>query len=103
MEELKKIHRIIGRAVPGAPHESLLVLDATFGLNAIIQAREFHEAVGLTGLILAKLDGTAKGGSLIGIAHELRLPVEYIGLGEGLDDLEPFDPEAFVEALLEPM
>lgn len=102
MEELKKIHRIIAREIPGAPHESLLVLDATFGGNAVVQAREFHEAVGLTGLIIAKLDGTAKGGSVIRIAYELKLPVKFVGIGEGLDDLEPFDPEAFASALLEP-
>lgn len=102
MEELKKIRRIIAREIPGAPHESLLVLDATFGGNAVVQAREFHEAVGLTGVIVAKLDGTAKGGSVIRIAYELKLPVKFVGIGEGLDDLEPFDPEAFTSALLEP-
>lgn len=103
MEELKKIHRIIAREIPGAPHESLLVLDATFGGNAVVQAREFHEAVGLTGLIITKLDGTAKGGSVIRIAYELKLPVKFVGIGEGLGDLEPFDPEAFAFALLEPL
>ncbi len=102
MEELKKINRVIGKELPGAPDESLLVLDATFGSNALVQAREFHEALKLTGLIVAKLDGTAKGGSVIAIAHELKVPVKYVGTGEGPDDLYPFDPEAFVSALLDP-
>ncbi len=99
MEELKKIHRIIAREVPGAPHETFLVLDATIGLNAVAQAREFHQAVGVSGLIIAKLDGTAKGGAVVAIAQTLQLPVRYVGVGEGPDDLQPFDPREFAAAL----
>jgi fused signal recognition particle receptor len=99
MEELKKIRRVIARAVPGAPHETLLVLDATTGLNAIAQAREFHQAVGVTGLVIAKLDGTAKGGAVVAIAQSLQLPVRYVGVGESPEDLQPFDPLAFASAL----
>jgi len=100
MEELKKIHRTAAKKVPGAPHEVLLVLDATTGQNALSQARLFHEAVGLTGLILTKMDGTAKGGVALGVVHETGVPLRYIGVGEGMEDLRPFDPEAFVEAIL---
>ena len=99
MEELKKIHRVVVRQMPGAPHERFMVLDATSGLNALVQAREFHDAVGLTGLILTKLDGTAKGGVVVAIAHQLKLPIAFVGLGEGIDDLQPFSPEAFTDAL----
>jgi fused signal recognition particle receptor len=99
MEELKKIHRVIGREVPGAPHETLLVLDATTGLNALAQARQFHEAVSLSGLVVTKLDGTAKGGAVLGIARDLRIPVRYVGVGEAPEDLQPFDPQRFAEAL----
>ncbi len=99
MEELKKIQRVISRQMPGAPHERYMVLDATFGLNALVQAREFHEAVGLTGLVLTKLDGTAKGGVVVAIAHQLKLPIAFVGLGEGVDDLQPFSPEIFTDAL----
>jgi fused signal recognition particle receptor len=99
MEELKKIHRVITREVPGAPHETLLVLDATTGLNAIAQAREFHQAVGVSGLVIAKLDGTAKGGAVVAIAQALQLPVRYVGVGEAPDDLQPFDPHEFAAAL----
>ena len=99
MEELKKIHRVIAREVPGAPHEALLVLDATTGLNAIAQAREFHQAVGVTGLVIAKLDGTAKGGAVVAIAQALQIPVRYVGVGEAPDDLQPFDPREFAAAL----
>jgi fused signal recognition particle receptor len=99
MAELDKIRRIVGREVPGAPHEVLLVLDATVGQNGLVQAREFLAASGATGIVLTKLDGTAKGGVAIAIAHELRLPIRFVGLGEGLDDLAPFDAEAYVEAL----
>ncbi len=99
MEELKKIRRVIAREVPGAPHESLLVLDATTGLNAIAQAREFHNAVGVTGLVIAKLDGTAKGGAVVAIAQSLQLPVRYVGVGEAPEDLQPFDSHAFASAL----
>jgi fused signal recognition particle receptor len=100
MEELKKIYRVIAREIPGAPHETLLVLDAITGTNGLVQAREFHAAVTLSGVILTKLDGTAKGGIVVAIARELKLPVRYIGVGEALDDLQPFDPAAYVDALL---
>jgi len=101
MEELKKIHRTAARKLPGAPHETLLILDATTGQNALSQARLFHEAVGVTGVILTKLDGTAKGGMALAVAHETGLPIRYVGVGEGLDDLQPFDAEAFVAAILD--
>jgi fused signal recognition particle receptor len=99
MEELKKVKRVVAKAAPGAPHETLLVLDATTGQNGIAQARQFHEALGVTGLVLTKLDGTAKGGVVIGICDELGIPVRYVGVGETVADLKPFDPDAFVEAL----
>jgi fused signal recognition particle receptor len=99
MEELKKINRVIGRAIPGAPHETLLVLDATTGLNAVSQAREFHQAVAITGIVVTKLDGTAKGGAIVGIARDLRLPVRYVGVGEAPEDLQPFNPQEFAAAL----
>jgi fused signal recognition particle receptor len=99
MAELEKVKRVIGKAQAGAPHEVLLVLDATTGQNGLSQARLFHQAAGVTGLVLAKLDGTAKGGIILAIQKELGLPVKYIGVGEGIDDLRPFDPEEFVEAL----
>jgi fused signal recognition particle receptor len=99
MEELKKIKRIIAREYPGAPHEILLVLDATTGQNAISQAKLFHEAIGITGIALTKLDGTAKGGIIIGITDELKLPIRYIGVGEGMDDLREFNASEFVQAL----
>jgi fused signal recognition particle receptor len=101
MEELKKIHRTATKKMPGAPHEILLILDATTGQNALSQVRLFHEAVGVTGLIITKLDGTAKGGMALAVAHETGLPIRYIGVGEGMDDLQPFDPEAFVAAILD--
>jgi signal recognition particle-docking protein FtsY len=101
MQELQKVRRVAAKAVPGAPHEVWLVLDATTGQNALPQAREFHQAVGVTGLILTKLDGTAKGGAVFAIARELGLPVRFIGVGEGLEDLLPFDADAFVEELFE--
>ena len=99
MEELKKIQRIVAKNLPGAPHETLLMLDATTGLNAAVQAREFHQAIGITGLIITKLDGTAKGGAVVGIVSELQIPVRYVGLGEGITDLQPFSPSAFAAAL----
>jgi fused signal recognition particle receptor len=99
MEELKKIHRVIAREVAGAPHETLLVLDATTGLNAVVQAREFHRAVPVSGLIIAKLDGTAKGGAVVAIARDLVLPVRYVGVGETPEDLQPFAPREFASAL----
>lgn len=101
MEELKKIRRVMGKSLPGAPHEVLLVIDATTGQNAISQAKIFKEAVGVTGIILAKLDGTAKGGIVVAIASEPRIPVKYVGIGEKTEDIEPFDSESFVEALFE--
>ena len=102
MEELKKVARVLGKALPGAPHEVLLVLDATVGQNAIAQAKQFQEAVGVTGIALTKLDGTAKGGVVIGISEELKIPVTWVGVGEKVADLRPFDPHEFVEALFEP-
>jgi fused signal recognition particle receptor len=99
MAELGKIRRIVGREVPGAPHEVLLVLDATVGQNGLVQAREFMAAGGVNGIVLTKLDGTAKGGVALAIAHELKLPIRYIGVGEALEDLIPFEPEAYVDAL----
>jgi fused signal recognition particle receptor len=99
MEELKKVRRVIDRQLPGAPHEILLVLDATTGQNAISQTRLFHQELGVTGLVLTKLDGTAKGGIVVGICQEFQIPIRFIGLGEGLDDLKEFDPEQFVAAL----
>ena len=99
MEELKKIKRSIDKKLPGAPHEILLVLDATTGQNAISQANMFNEALDVTGLVLTKLDGTAKGGIVIAICNDLQIPLQYIGIGEQIDDLRPFDPEQFVEAL----
>jgi fused signal recognition particle receptor len=101
MEELKKMKRILGREFPGAPHEVLLVLDATTGQNAVVQAKMFHDDIGVTGIVLTKLDGTAKGGIVVRIAKELRIPIRYIGIGEGLDDLRPFNSEEFVQALFE--
>ena len=101
MEELKKIKRVIGKDMPGAPHEILLVLDATTGQNAVIQAKIFKEEIGASGIVLTKLDGTAKGGVVVRIASELALPVRYIGVGEGLDDLRVFESNDFVSALLE--
>jgi fused signal recognition particle receptor len=101
MEELKKIKRVLGKLDPTAPHEVLMVLDATTGQNALSQARLFTEALGVTGIVLTKLDGTAKGGIVIAIHQEFGIPVKYIGVGEGIDDLKPFHPEEFVRALFE--
>jgi fused signal recognition particle receptor len=101
MQELQKVHRVMSRQVPGAPHEVLLVLDATTGSNALIQAREFNKAVPLTGLVVTKLDGTSKGGMVVAIQKELGLPIKFIGLGEQVDDLQPFDPAQFAKALFE--
>jgi fused signal recognition particle receptor len=103
MEELKKVSRVLGKARPGAPHEVLLVLAATVGQNAIAQAKQFQESVGVTGIALTKLDGTAKGGVVIGISDELKIPVTWVGVGEKIADLRPFDPHEFVEALFEPV
>jgi fused signal recognition particle receptor len=101
MEELKKMTRVLGRELPGAPHDIWLVLDATTGQNGIMQVRQFHADLGLTGLVLTKLDGTAKGGIVVHIADEFRLPIRYVGVGEGVDDLRPFDAAEFAAALLE--
>jgi fused signal recognition particle receptor len=99
MQELQKLHRVIGKQMPSAPHEVLLVLDATTGMNALNQAREFHKAVTLTGLVVTKLDGTSKGGMVVAISRELGLPVKFVGLGEQPDDLQRFDPGSFAAAL----
>ncbi len=101
MEELKKIRRVLDREIPGAPHETLLVLDATTGQNALNQAKLFSEAVAVSGIALTKLDGTAKGGIVVAISNELKLPVRYIGIGEGVEDLRPFDPAMFAAALFD--
>jgi fused signal recognition particle receptor len=101
MQELQKLHRVIGKQLPGAPHEVLLVLDATTGMNALTQAREFNKAVPLTGLVVTKLDGTSKGGMVVAIQKELGLPIKFIGLGEQADDLQPFDAKQYAEALFE--
>ena len=100
MNELNKISRVIDRELPGCDRETLLVLDATTGQNGLIQARQFKEAAGITGIVLTKLDGSAKGGIVIAIAQELQVPVKFIGVGEGVDDLMPFEAEKFVEALV---
>lgn len=101
MKELEKIIRVSKKELPDAPHEILLVLDATSGQNALSQAKSFHEDIGLTGLVLTKLDGTAKGGAIIGIVDELKVPVKFIGFGEGIDDLKPFSAKDFVDALFD--
>jgi len=101
MQELQKLHRVIGKQLPGAPHEVLLVLDATTGMNSLNQAREFNKAVPLTGLVVTKLDGTSKGGMVVAIQQELGLPIKFIGLGEHADDLQPFDAKQFAQALFE--
>ncbi len=99
MNELEKIRRVASREVPGAPHEVLLVLDATVGQNGLSQAREFMGVAGVNGIVLAKLDGTAKGGVAVAIAHDLKLPIRYVGVGEGIDDLVPFSAEEYVDGL----
>ena len=101
MQQLTKIHRVLGKQIPDAPHEVLLVLDATTGQNGISQAKHFTEAVHCTGIVLAKIDGTAKGGIVVAIRQRVGLPVKYIGVGESADDLEPFDSDSFVEAMFE--
>jgi fused signal recognition particle receptor len=100
MEELAKVRRVIARQVPGAPHETLLVLDATLGQNGVAQARQFHEALGITGVALTKLDGTARGGVVLAVKKELGLPIRLIGVGESLEDMDDFEPQAFAEALV---
>jgi fused signal recognition particle receptor len=101
MNELEKIRRVAGRAAEGAPHEVLLVLDATVGQNGLQQAREFTTVAGVTGIVLTKLDGTAKGGVAVSIAHDLKLPIRYVGVGEGIDDLIPFSSQEYVDALFQ--
>ena len=101
MNELDKIRRIASREVPGAPHEVLLVLDATVGQNGLAQAREFTNVAGVTGIVLTKLDGTAKGGIAVAIAHELKVPIRYVGVGEAVDDLLPFSPQEYVDAIFQ--
>jgi fused signal recognition particle receptor len=101
MKELEKIHGVVAKQIPGAPHEVLLVLDATNGQNAVAQAEQFSKSVKCTGIILSKLDGTAKGGAVFAIKQKLGLPVKFVGLGEQLDDMEQFDPDAFVNELFE--
>ena len=101
MEELKKVQRILARELPGAPQETLFVLDATTGQNALAQAKTFHQAIGITGIVLTKLDGTPKGGIVFAINKELGLPVKFVGIGEGIEDLKDFDPREFVDALLQ--
>jgi len=99
MQELEKVRRVIQKRLPAAPHESLLVLDASTGSNGLNQAREFHKSMGLTGLIVTKLDGTSKGGIVVAIQREMKLPIKFVGLGEKVDDLQPFDARQFVEAM----
>lgn len=101
MQELQKLHRVMDKRLPGAPHEVLLVLDGSTGMNALTQAREFHKAVKLTGLVITKLDGTSKGGMVVAIQKELDLPIKFIGMGEQPDDLQPFDAKQFAAALFE--
>jgi fused signal recognition particle receptor len=101
MEELKKIKRVIQKLDADAPHEAMLVVDAGTGQNALNQAQEFHDLIGLTGITLTKLDGTAKGGMLFALAEKLGIPIRFIGIGEAIEDLRPFDAEEFVEALFE--
>ena len=100
MDELIKLKRVVARQVPGAPHESLMVLEAPTGQNGLVQARMFHEAIGLTGVVLTKLDGTAKGGIVVRIHQDLGVPIKLVGVGEQIDDLQPFDPKAFAAALV---
>ena len=101
MEEMKKIRRILGREIPGAPHETLLILDAATGQNAISQTKLFKESAKVTGIVMTKLDGTAKGGIVVAVSNEFKIPVRFIGVGEGVDDLREFDPAQFVEALFQ--
>jgi fused signal recognition particle receptor len=99
MEELKKTKRVLDKKLAGAPHETLLVLDATIGQNAIEQTRQFDSTIGITGIVLTKMDGSAKGGVIVGIANEFGIPIRFIGIGEGMDDLQTFQAEEFVTAL----
>jgi fused signal recognition particle receptor len=101
MEEMKKVHRVVAKRLPGAPHETLLVLDGTIGQNAVQQAKEFSAAVPVTGVVVTKLDSTAKGGVVVAVHEALDLPVKFVGVGEAADDLEPFDAAAFARELVE--
>ena len=101
MEELKKVKRVMGKAMAGAPHETWLVVDGGTGQNAVAQTKAFDDALGLTGLMVTKLDGTAKGGVLLALAQERPIPVQFVGVGEGIEDLQPFDPKAFAAALVQ--
>jgi fused signal recognition particle receptor len=101
MEEIRKVKRVIAKAEPGAPHEVMLVLDANIGQNALAQVKAFDDALGVTGLVLTKLDGTAKGGIIAAIARERPIPIRFIGVGEKLDDLQPFTAREFVDALID--
>ena len=100
MMELEKMERVAAREVDGAPHETLLVLDATTGQNGLVQAMRFASVVSVSGIVITKLDGSAKGGIVVAIAEKLRLPIHFVGVGEGVDDLIPFSPESFVDAML---
>ena len=100
MEEIKKVHRVAGKALPGAPHASWLVMDATTGQNAIHQARAFIDTIPIDGIILAKLDSSAKGGMALAIQEEIKLPILFVGLGEGPEDIEPFSPDAFIGGII---
>jgi fused signal recognition particle receptor len=100
MEELKKVQRVIQKLDPTAPHETMLIIDATIGQNALLQAKQFHQAIGITGITLSKLDGTAKGGIVFAVAKQMGLPIRFIGVGEQEDDLRNFEASNFVEALL---
>ena len=101
MKELEKVRKVIDKRIPGAPHECLLVIDATTGQNGLNQAKHFSEAAGCTGIVLAKLDGTAKGGVIVAIRQQMGIPVKYVGVGEQIDDLQLFDPDEFVDALFD--
>lgn len=101
MKELEKVRKVIDKRIPGAPHECLLVIDATTGQNGLNQAKHFSEAAGCTGIVLAKLDGTAKGGVTVAIRQQMGIPVKYVGVGEQIDDLQLFEPDRFVEALFD--
>jgi fused signal recognition particle receptor len=100
MEELKKVRRTLGKRIPSAPHETLLVIDSSMGQNAILQARTFNEAIPVTGIAMTKLDGTSKGGVIVGISKELKIPIRFVGIGEKMDDLRDFNARQFAEAML---
>ncbi|MBY0369922.1 signal recognition particle-docking protein FtsY, partial [bacterium] len=102
MDELKRVHKVMQKVIPDAPHEIWMVVDGTLGQNSLAQAKQFHEALGLTGVVVTKLDGTAKGGAVLSLVSELNIPVRFIGVGEKATDLLPFEPKAFAKALLSP-